>query len=281
MNLDTIPITRPASVSNTTQLPSQKTESKYPTEIIELPSKGYFYPIENPLSTGKVEIKMMTAKEEDILTSENLIRKGTVLDRLLESLIVNKNIKVDHLLIGDKNALFVAARRLAYGDDYGPIEIQCSACKEKNLKNINLAEIKIKALDGENEGEHKRGTNNFTFELPYSKRVVTFKLLTTEDELKIDTELKALSKISKTSTEITTRLKHIITSVDGETETSIIRQFIDTELLSKDSMKLREAIRKVSPDIDMSFGFKCEKCGHEERMGVPMTVQFFWPESGV
>lgn len=280
MNPDTIPITRPTSVSNTTIPPSQKTESKYPTEIIDLPSQGYFYASDDPLSSGKVELKMMTAKEEDILTSENLIRKGTVLDRLLESLIVNKNVKVENLLIGDKNALFVAARRLAYGDEYGPIEITCTACKEVNSKNINLADIKTKELNI-NEYNIQKGSNNFTFELPYSKKMITFKLLNTEDESKIDAELKALSKISKTSSEVTTRLKYIITSVDGERDNSVIRKFVDTELLSKDSVKLREVIRKLSPDIDMNFNFKCENCGNEERMGVPMTVQFFWPESGV
>jgi phage FluMu protein Com len=279
MNSDTIPITRPASVSNIATV-SQKIESKYPTEIIDLPSQGYFYATDDPLSSGKVELKMMTAKEEDILTSENLIRKGTVLDRLLESLIVNKNVKVENLLIGDKNALFVAARRLAYGDEYGPIEITCPACKETNSKNINLADIKTKELNI-SEYNTQKGSNNFTFELPHSKRTITFKLLNTEDESKIDLELKALSKISKTSSEVTTRLKYIITSVDGEKDSAIIRKFVDTELLSKDSVKLRELIRKLSPDVDMSFNFKCENCGHEERMGVPMTVQFFWPESGV
>ena len=91
---------------------------KFPTEMVDLPSKGYFYADGHPLSSGKVEVKYMTAKEEDILTSQNLIQQGSVIDKLLESLIVDKSIKLDDMLIGDKNAIMVAARILGYGKDY-------------------------------------------------------------------------------------------------------------------------------------------------------------------
>ena len=93
-------------------------EYKFPTEMVELPSKGYFYSEGHPLSSGRVEIKYMTAREEDILTSQNLIKQGTVIDKLLEALVVDKSIKMDDMLIGDKNAIMVAARILGYGKNY-------------------------------------------------------------------------------------------------------------------------------------------------------------------
>ena len=273
-----IPITRPSSAGPVPQAPVTKIETKYPTEIVDLPSKGYFYAPDDPLSKGSVELKMMTAKEEDILTNESFFKKGIVLDKLLESLIIDKNIKIDNFLTGDKNALFIAARRLAYGDSYGPIEVTCNACREKNDVTIDLSEIKTKEYDFSNK---QKGVNFFEFVLPYSKRVLKVKILSNKDDAEIENELKGLAKIGKTSSEVTTRLKHIIVSVDGNNDKAYIRQFVDNELLSRDSIELRKFIRSMSPDIDLNFNFVCEHCQAEERVGVPMTVQFFWPESGV
>ena len=92
-------------------------ETKFPTQMVTLPSKSWFYDSANPLSSGEVEVKYMTAKEEDILTSQNLIKKGVVFDKLLDALVVSK-IKLDDMLIGDKNAVLIAARVLAYGKNY-------------------------------------------------------------------------------------------------------------------------------------------------------------------
>ena len=124
-----IPITRPSSV--TPNQSSQKQETTYPSEVVDLPSQGHFYDKNNPLSSGTVNLKVMTAKEEDILTNQNYIKKGIVLDKLIESLIVDKDVSIDNLLLGDKNAIFVATRRFAYGDSYGPLQIKCPSCKEK------------------------------------------------------------------------------------------------------------------------------------------------------
>jgi len=273
----TIPITKPASqfAGNVSQL---KQETTYPTEVIDLPSKGFFYKNSDPLSSGKVELKMMTAKEEDILTSENLIKKGIVLDRLLESLIVDKSIKVENILVGDKNALYVAARRLAYGDNYGPVGITCKNCREESKVEINLAELKDKEYDF---SKYINGENSLSFTLPYSKHLITAKLATALEEQNIENELKSIYKLNKNgqSAEITTRLKHVITSVDGNTDKAFIRKFVDTELLSRDSIELRKFIRQNSPDLDMTFNFTCSHCNTEDRSEVPMTVQFFWPNS--
>ena len=134
MNDETITLTRPQTPNPVISQPSteQKSETKYPTEIIDLPSKGVFYSENSPLSGGTVEVKMITAKEEDILTNQNLIRKGQVLDKLLESVLINKKIKIEEFLIADLNAIYIALRRLAYGDTYGPLIVYCTKCREEN-----------------------------------------------------------------------------------------------------------------------------------------------------
>lgn len=270
-----VPISRQSTGSSQSQ---PKKETTYPTELIDLPSGGYFYPSGHPLSSGHIEMKLMTAREEDILMNQNLIKKGVVLDTLLESLIINKNIKLDDLLLCDKNALYIAARRLAYGDTYGPLDIKCNKCGEKNEPSANLGDIKIKEIDFT---KYVKGENKFEFVLPYSKKTITFKLLTHSDDKKIDAELKTAAKLYKNSnsSELTTRLKFIITSIDGNADVAEIRKFVDNELTSRDSLALRTYMKDVTPDVDSSFNFTCEHCGNEERMGIPITVSFFWPNA--
>ena len=270
-----VPISRQSTGSSQSQ---PKKETTYPTELIDLPSEGHFYSEDNPLSSGHVEMKLMTAKEEDILMNQNYIKKGIVLDKLLEGLIIDKNVKLNEILLTDKNALYIAARRLAYGDSYGPVQIKCNKCNENNQLTINLAEIKYKELDF---SKFQKGENRFEFVLPYSKKTVTFKLLTHFDEQQIDGEIKTSQKILKatSSNELTTRLKHIITSIDGNEDAAYIRKFVDTELTSRDSLALRNYIKETSPEVDSTFNFVCEHCSNEERMGIPITVSFFWPNS--
>ena len=241
-----ISLSRPAVAPiQTSKVSIEKNDLEYPYEEIPLPSNGYFYDSENPLSSGKVNLRMMRAKEEDILSNESLIKKGEVLNRLMESLIVDKDVNIDDLLLGDKNALFIAARRLAYGDTYGPIK---SVCRK--------------------------------FTLPKTQKLIEYKLLTGKDEKSIDNELKALVKLNKgASAEVTTRLKNLIISIDGNNDKVFIRKFVENELLSIDSIALRNDIKKNSPDLDLSFDFTCEHCETLERKDVPMTVQFFWPTS--
>jgi hypothetical protein len=239
-------------------------EFKFPTEEIEIPSKGLVYPEDNPLSSGKVEIKYMTAKEEDILTNQAYIQKGIVLDKLLESVVVSK-INIDDLVIGDKNALLIATRILGYGGNY-----------EVNIKGndevIDLTELENKDID---ESSFMKGVNEFTFTLPSSNTVVTYKLLTGKDEKAIERELAGLKKINKNSSpELSTRLKHIILSVDGDTEKKSIREFVDGYLLARDSRALREHIRDTQPDVDLNVVLDS---GEEVR--VPIGLNFFWPDA--
>lgn len=266
-----IPITRPQSVVS--QPVTSKPEQKFPTEVINLPSKGWFYPENNPLSSGKIELKMMTAKEEDILTSKNLLQKGIALDKLLESLIVDKSINADDLLNCDRNALLLAIRRLAYGDEYDAI-VNCGRCGKENKIKFDLGKMDNKPF---NFDDYPKGQNVFDLVLPHSNRSITLKLLTKDDDEKINAEVKSLEKIFKeVSKEVTTRLKYIITSVDGNADKAHIRRFVDNELLSKDSLAIRGKIKSM-PDVDTSFDFTCSNCGAERREEMPLEASFFWP----
>ena len=272
----TIPITKPASqfAGNSSQ---QKQETTYPSEIVDLPSQGHFYPSSSPLSNGTINLKIMTAKEEDILTNQNYIKKGIVLDKLIESLIVDKDVKLDDLLLGDKNAIFVATRRFAYGDSYGPLQIKCPSCRENNECIFNLGELNYKEIDF---SKYEPNVNKFDVQLPYCKKTVTCKLLTSGDERQIENETKMLQKIKTGNTaEVTTRLRYTIVAVDGNTTKQDIQKFVENELTSRDSLELRKLVKERTPDIDLNFNFKCEHCNHEERIGVPLTVQFFWPDT--
>ena len=246
-------------------------EVKFPTEVVNLPSKGLLYPKESPLSGGTIEVKYMTAREEDILTSANLIRKGIVVEKLLEALIVDKSIKVNDLLIGDKNAVLIAARILAYGKEYN-VEYngQQLVVDLTSLKDKNLDESKVSA-----------GVNEFEFELPATKRKLTFKLLTSGDEKEIDKEVDGYKKVGDgIGYELTTRLKHQIISIDGDTKRASINSFVDNEFLSRDSIAFRNHVSDIMPDVDMTSTFTDSE-GNEKEFTVPMTVTFLWPSAGV
>lgn len=282
-----------SSIKNDTQLPNtvsndiydhtnetKNTQLDFPTEVVDLPSKGLCYPENNPLSLGKVELKYPTTAEEDILTSANLISKGLVYDKFLQSIIVS-NINYNDLLIGDKNALLVAARILAYGPDY-EVKYQCPGCKETNEEvHINLTSFEDKVIDF-----NKLNRNNeYEYQLPASKANITFKLLTVNDDKNIEQELKGLKKIQETSKnkniidkELSTRMKYIITSVNGNRDITYIRQFVD-KMLTRDTKDFRLYMNSITPNIVMKFKFECEHCEYEAEERMPMTVQFFWPNS--
>jgi len=243
-------------------------EFKFPTEEVELPSKGLVYPKDNPLSSGKVEMKYMTAREEDILTNQNYIKQGIVLDKLLKSLIISK-VNYDDLVVGDKNAILIAARILGYGKDYN------FSYKGEEV-TVDLTELETRYLD---ESTMIDGKNEFSFILPHTNTPITYKLLTNRDEKKIESEIKGLKKINKQSSpDLSTRLKYIITSVNGESESKTIREFVDNYMLARDSRSFREHIRENQPDIIMKFTFTGDY-GIEEDATVPMTAGFFWPDA--
>ena len=254
--------------------PTQKSETKYPSETVPLPTKGWFYPEGHPLAKGEIELKQMTAKEEDILANQDLIKKGKVLDKLLESVVLDKSISLNDILIPDKNAIFVSIRRLAYGDEY-PVSVTCPQCARQTKAVINLAELSFRSFDFDSV---PRGINNFTLRLP-SGITITYKLLNQVDESSIEAELSQIKKVTKDgSGELTTRLKYVITSVDNNSDRAVIRKFVDETLTAKDSLALRKHMREHNPDIDMSFDFKCGECPFERRLDIPIGASFLWPD---
>jgi len=247
---------------------------KFPTEIVELPSKGLIYPKDNPLSSGKIEMKYMTAKEEDILTNQNYISKGIVLDKLIESLIVSK-INYRDLITGDKNALLIASRVLGYGKDYTFKSFNSSTSQMEDF-TIDLTTLEDKLLDPNDLKEN--GVNEFEFTLPHSKTTITYKLLTHGDEKDIEREIKGLQKINKeASPESSTRLKYLITSVDGDREKKTIREFVDNYLLARDSRALRDEIKRIAPDVNLIYTGEDD----EEGIVIPINLNFFWPDARI
>jgi len=211
-------------------------EQQFPTEMVTLPSKGLLYPEGSPLKKGEIEMKYMTAREEDILTNQNLIENGTVIDKLLQSLIVTP-INYGDLLIGDKNAILVAARILGYGKDY---EFEYNGEKIE----VDLTTISDKPL---NESISKNGKNEFTFN-------------------------------KNSSAELSTRMKHIITSINGDYEKSTVREFVDIKLLARDSRALRNNIVDLQPDVELTFDYE-NKNGDFVKIPVPINLNFFWPDA--
>ena len=182
----------------------------------------------------------------------------------------------DDILVGDKNAIFVAARILAYGKDY-KVKFKDPSNNEDVEDTIDLSQIEPKEFDFE---KYDRGSNMFSFELPFSKKNIHWSLLTHRDEQNIDAELKSMKKFSKNkneTTEVTTRLKYVIKAIDGDEDKSKIKSFVDRDLLARDSLAFREYIKDNTPDLDMTFNFESEDTGYTERMTIPLGVDLFLP----
>ena len=251
-------------------------KSKYPTEQIELPSKGLIYPPESLLSKGFIEMKYMTAKEEDILSNANFIRQGIVVDKLLQSMIITP-IDYNELLNGDKNAILVAARILGYGKDYDFMYSDPNTGVTEKAR-IDLSLIDALPLD---QSLFTQGKNEFNFPLPFSKVMVTFKLLTHGDESKIDKEIEGLKKVNPQSiASVTTRLKYIIIAINGDREISTIREFVDN-MLARDIKALREYINKISPDLNLKVTVTTTSGNVVEDVDLPIGISFFWPDSDI
>lgn len=241
---------------------------KFPTEEIELPSQGLLYPETSLLSKGKIEMKYMTTREEDILTNQNYIKQGIVLDKLLQSMIVTP-VNYDEILAGDKDGIMLAARILGYGAEY---EFEYKGQEV----TIDLSKVDPKPL---NMSLITKGVNLFEFTTPKTQTKLTFKLLTHGDDKAISAELKGLQKVNKNaSAELSTRFKHMIQSVEGSSDPKDIRDFVDNYFLAADSREFRNFIKQVQPGVNLTFDFEGPD-GVEEGVQVPIGVSFFWPES--
>lgn len=251
----------------------------YPHERVDLVSGGIFYPEDHILACGKIDLKYMTAKEEDILTSENLIKKNEALDMLLRSVILTTPLRYDDILLGDKMGILVSTRIMAYGHDY-KVEVKCPNCEHKNNKTIDLRELETVEPKEElfESGVLTKHSREARLKLPGTGADVVVKFFNHADEKKVESEIKALKNKIGTSNAITTRLRHAIVEVNGSREMTTIAKFV-SQLPSVDSMYIRKFFKENAPDVKLEFNFQCENCGHEERMNIPMTAEFFFPTS--
>jgi len=247
-----------------------------PTEHVELPSGGKFYPETHPLH-GKetLEIKFMTAKEEDILTSKNLLRKGLAIERLLESIVLNKEINPSSLLVGDRNAILVASRITGFGPEYNT-QITCPACNTTSETIFDLSEVTTKESEIPPEVT-LTDTGTFIFELPVTGVHVETRLMTGTDEKRLLSTKETKKKHKLAETPLTDQLKLIIKSINGHEDRTTVHQFIE-HMPSRDTRHLRSMYEKLTPNIDMTLEFECSNCSHETDVEVPFTTSFFWPK---
>ncbi len=263
-------------------------ETNFPTEIIDLPSQGIPYAEDNPLSSGKIEMKYMTAKEEDILTTQSYITQGIVLDKLFKALIISngegKQVKYNDLLVGDKNAIMIAARVLGYGKDYTIRIPDPYNNDEIQEETVDLTKIEDKPLH--EQITKYPNTIEFEWELPISKKRITFKLMTHGTEKRVEYALKDLKKKQKrvkdeTDRTMSTRLKHLITSIDGEKDAKAIADFVDNHMLALESRSFRNYISELQPDVDLNYTFISNETGDEQEVEIPIEVSFFWPDARI
>lgn len=245
---------------------------------VPLPSRGLVYS-DGPLHLAEtIDIKAMTAREEDILMNRSLVRKGTVITELIKSCVLDKNIDVNSMISGDRNALMVAVRITGYGSDYSP-KVTCPACELQQDWSLDLQSLPIRELDLEKLKQVGEGQNAFEVTLPITKKIVVFKFLTGKEEEKIlqDIEAKKKKGIIQDNL-VTTKLMNSIVSIDGNSERNLINKFCQF-MPAKDSLTLRKVMDQGEPGIDMSSDFVCTSCGHQEVIPVPLGASFFWPNS--
>ena len=247
-----------------------------PIESVPLPSNGVVYPPESPLHNREtVDIRAMTAREEDILTSKALIKKGTVITELIKSCLVDRRIQVLDMLSGDRNAVMISLRVTGYGADYN-VEIDCPKCNSRTKHEFDLGNLPIRRLDIEPVAP---GQNVFEFKLPVTKKTVNFKFLTGRDEEEINTIQERTKKQGAMADNlVTTRLQYSIVSIDGKTDRSAINGFI-RNMPARDSMSLRKFIDAHEPGIDMKGEFDCSSCNETSEVRIPLGASFFWPDA--
>jgi hypothetical protein len=248
-----------------------------PQELVPLPSSGKVYPQESSLhGMDVIEIKAMTAKEEDILTSRALLKKGTVVTELIKSCLIDKTVNPLDLLAGDRNALMIAIRVTGYGPEYS-VEMECPECSVKSPHSFDLGSLPVKRLEID---PVVQGSNIFEFKLPYSGKSVKFKFMTGRDEEEIMVVAEKQKKLGLGSeSSVTTNLLYSVLSVDGVEDRAKIANFVKA-MPARDSLALRNYMRDNEPGITMKQDTTCNACGHTEEVNMPLGVTFLWPSAG-
>lgn len=263
----------PAKLENV----SRESGFDIPVESVTLPSQGLVYPVGHPLNNEqKVDIKCMTAKEEDLLTSRALIKNGTVITQLLRSCILNKSVDPDDMLIGDRNAVLIAIRITGYGADY-KAKIECPECSEEYDNEFSLSQLKVKPLS---VAPVAQSENLFEFTLPSSGQRVQVRLLTGRDEAEISKMAERKKKLqAQIDNNVTARLFSSIVSINGETDRNKISYAVNN-MRASDSRALRRFIDEIEPGVEMKQKVSCPHCHEESEVSVPLGISFFWPDLG-
>ncbi len=255
-----------------------------PTEFVEIPSLGKFYREGHPLhGVTSVEIKQMTAKEEDILSSKSLLKQGVAVDRFLQSVLVDKKITTESLLVGDKNALIVAARCSGYGVDYSTT-LTCPNCTAQTETEIDLLEatqLNHGYIEKEAESPIEgvvgpTNLGNYLITLPQTKATFEVRLMTGKEEKAFTKRVETRRKKKQGEAMMTDQFKIFTMSINGINIARQMYAFIDN-LPVKDSRFLRAAYNQLSPALQLKHDFECGECGYEQEVEVPITAQFFWP----
>jgi hypothetical protein len=265
----------PTNLKVPTTEPSYVKGSTFPTNAVPLPSKGLLYPLDSPLRQGYVEMKFMTAKEENILTTESYINQGIVIDKFLESMVVAPKFNFNELLSGDKDALIVASRIYGHGEIYN-IEVTAPSGKKQKL-DIDLTTLEHKEFP---EDLYVNGENKFkySFENRFGRYDLTFKLLTGEDNRNIESALKKYKKAGTADKQVTTRLEHMILSVNGNSDPTFIKLFVENEFLSRDYRTFRDYVASITPGVNFEIEVVDEETGDSFRSNVALGPDFFWPD---
>jgi rRNA maturation protein Nop10 len=246
-----------------------------PVSSVKLPSRGLVYPSESPLYLcDSVDIKAVTAKEEDILSSQALIKKGIVLTTLMRACITNRLVDPEAMLVGDRNAVLVAIRVSAYGPKYN-CRVVCPECGDDCEHAFDLSRLKLRELAVEPAGGP--GSNEFSFTLPVSKKEVRFKLMDAAMVAKLDKDITAIRKQSGAEPGVTMRLMSQVTSIAGVERKDLSR--VINNLPARDSRALRQHMTEIAPDVDMTQDFECPSCGKVTEVEIPVGTEFFWPSS--
>jgi len=246
-------------------------EFQVPTEEVQLPSGGAFYPNKK----SSVTIKYLTAEEDDILYSPDLIKSGRVLDVLLDKAVMDRDLRPEDMLSGDRNFLLIEMRKTGLGNDYVPGEITCPACSETHTPTIDLDRLKAKSLEVAPDENLE-----YDIQLPLMKMTIKFRLLTGKDE-------KRLAKLSESGGKsaggikvkklITEKYVMQIMEVNGNRDKLYIKKFI-AAMPMKDSMFFREYLRRIEPGLDLSYEFECPNCGELDIRDIPVTPKLFYPD---
>ncbi len=271
----------PMVAATTQNEPTSGTDFQWsiPTEVVYLPSQGRFYNEGHPLhNQTTVEIRYMTAKEEDILSSRALIKEGVAVDRMLQNLLVDKSIDINSLLLGDKNALIIASRITGYGPEY-KTKVTCPSCSTTSEHTFDLSIQNTNDINDGLRDAQATLTDNGTFivTLPLSKAVIECKFLNGHDEVRTFNKNKKRHRAARDKSNLTDSIFSFIVSINETNEPVAMRQFVD-RMPARDSKFLRNAYNQIAPNVDLTQIYDCDSCGYEAALEVPLTVDFFWPK---